>query len=325
MCMNTRKNGLQVFIVAATSLLLCNSCSKINSVDENFVKSQKPSKGTTSKVQVKFLGHRGAGSNNYNDVNMENTIPSVVEALKVLEGVEVDMQMSLDGTIWLFHDADINRSLCNPGAARSIPTMRDSEISQLKLCSRTKKGRVYKFSELITLWNSYPKGFYIAMHIREDFPAATYNAVNGRPAYLKRLADMLAKEIELSTLKHSADQFLIEEEDLVLPNQLRKYPVGKKVKYFLFEYKTFDRLVADAIVMGFDGVSVNFTSSGLSAKKIQAAQARNIAVQVWTPYYDKDVQKVYNMRPDFIQTDQTHVKGDISLRLSSYYRNSNNE
>jgi glycerophosphoryl diester phosphodiesterase len=81
---------------------------------------------------------KGAGSNNYNDVNREHPIASFIEALKVLDGVEVDMQMSLDGTIWLFHDIDINYSLCTPGSPRSILTMQDDEIAQLKLCSRTK-------------------------------------------------------------------------------------------------------------------------------------------------------------------------------------------
>ena len=114
-----------------------------------------------------FLGHKGAGSNNYNDVNMEHSIASFIEALQVLDGVEVDMQMSLDGTIWLFHDIDINYSLCSPGSPRSIPTMHDNEIAQLKLCSRTKTDRLYKLSKLIQLWNSsaYPNGFFISMEI----------------------------------------------------------------------------------------------------------------------------------------------------------------
>lgn len=261
---------------------------------------------------VKFLGHKGAGSNNYNDVNMEHSIASFAEALKVLDGVEVDMQMSLDGTIWLFHDVDINRSLCTPGAARSIITMHDNQIAQLKLCSRTKKDRVYKLSELINLWNSYPNGFYISMEVKEDFEAATYKAVAGRSAYLKRFAESLAKSLKL--LKHSPQQFLIEEDDNVFPDAFRKYPVGKEVKYFVFEYKSFDNVVADALAMGFDGVSCNFTDKTLTAAKVKAAQDKGLKVQLWTPYYDSEVLKVYNMHPNFIQTDHTNVKSDLGIK-----------
>ncbi len=258
-----------------------------------------------------FLGHKGAGSNNYNDVNMEHSIASFIEALKVLDGVEVDMQMSLEGTIWLFHDVDINYSLCTPGAPRSILTMHDDEIAQLKLCSRTKTGRLYKLSELIQLWNSsaYPDGFFISMEIKEDFDAATYTAVGGRPAYLKRFAKQLAGELQV--LNHSASQFLIEEDDRIFPDEFRKYPVGAAVKYYVFEYKSFDNVVADALAMGFDGVSCNFTDPTLTLEKIAAAQAKGLKVQLWTPYYDSEVLKTYNLHPNFIQTDHTNVQADI--------------
>ena len=55
-------------------------------------------------TDVKFLGHKGAGGNYFNDVNMENTIPSFAEAVQTLDGVEADVAMSLDGTIWMYHN-----------------------------------------------------------------------------------------------------------------------------------------------------------------------------------------------------------------------------
>ncbi len=313
--MKTAKVLSRILTVAIFSAFVV-SCTKTDIRHDNL----KPEsfeilegKNTTPLVAVKFLGHRGAGSNNYNDVNMENSIPSVIEALRINEGVEVDMQMSLDGTIWLFHDADINRTLCTPGAARSILNMRDVEIAQLKLCSRTKTGRVYKLAELINLWNQYPNGFYISMHIKDDFTTTFYNTIGGRTAYLTKFANQLAKDIELSTLKHSASQFLVEQEDLILPNALRKYPVGNQVKYYLFNYRSFDAMVTDALRMGYDGVSCNFTDKTLSATKIRSAHLKGLSIMVWTPYTDKEVQKVYDMNPDFIQTDQTNVKADINL------------
>jgi glycerophosphoryl diester phosphodiesterase len=307
----TRKLDIFILLLIITAL----SCNKSIDVPAEMA-SQTPvdqkEEYSTATQTVKFLGHKGAGSNNYNDVNMEHSIASFVEALKVLDGVEVDMQMSLDGTIWLFHDIDINRSLCTIGAPRSILTMHDKEIAQLKLCSRTKKDRVYKLSELIDLWNTYPNGFYISMEIKEDFETETYNAVGGRSAYLKRFAEKLAAALKV--LKHAPQQFLIEEDDRIFPDAFRKYPIGREVKYYVFEYKSFDKVVADALSMGFDGVSCNFTDKTITAAKIKAAQNKGLKVQLWTPYYDSEVLKVYNMHPDFIQTDHTNVKSDLGIK-----------
>lgn len=290
----------------------CNKNTDVPSETQSQTVNHHEDTSQTVNSSVKFLGHKGAGSNNYNDVNMEHSIASFVEALKVLDGVEVDMQMSLDGTIWLFHDVDINNSLGSAGAPRSIITMHDSEISQLQLCSRTKKGRVYKLSELIDLWNSYPNGFYISLEIKEDFKTETYDAVGGRPAYLEKFAESLAQSLKV--LKHSAQQFLLEEDDRIFPDAFSKYPVGKEVQYYVFEFKSFDKVVADALAMGFDGVSCNFSDETITAAKIKAAQDKGLKVQLWTPYYDSEVLKVYNMHPDFIQTDHTNVKSDLGIK-----------
>lgn len=278
--------------------------------------AEKGSKGKFNVVRdpnLKFLGHRGAGSNNYNDVNMENSIPSIKQALAVMDGVEVDVQMSLDGTLWLFHDSDVNYTLCTPGAPRSIITMHDDEIAKLKLCSRTKNGRVYKYSELINLFNSpeYPKGFYISMDIKTEHPAATLKAVGGEEVYLRKFAQQLAKE--LSVLTHSASLIMMEQDHPAFISELKKYNVGKLVKYYMDGYRSFDIMVADALKLGYDGVSVIFTDKAVSAKKIAAAQAKGLKIQLWTPYYDSEVYKCYNMHPDFIQTDQTYVQKDLGL------------
>jgi glycerophosphoryl diester phosphodiesterase len=311
---NKKSSLINAFIVIALSLFICTGCNKTDIAIPQDNKTPEETKEDSSSTsgKVRFLGHKGAGSNNYNDLNMEHSIASIEEALKVLDGVEVDLQMSLDGTIWMFHDVDINASLCTPGAPRSILTMHDKEIAELKLCSRTKKDRVYRLSEMMTLWNATPHGFYISMEIKEDFDSATYDSIGGRPAYLRKLADQLA--LELKVLNHPADQFLIEEHDRIFPDAFSKYPVGKKVKYFVFEYKSFDNILADALAMGFDGISCNFEDETITAEKIKAAQKKGIFVQIWTPYYDAEVLKVYQMHPNSIQTDHTNVKTDLGIK-----------
>ena len=210
-----------------------------------------------------ILGHKGAGSNNYNDYNMEHSIASFKEALaKNLDGVEVDVQMSLDGTLWLFHDTNLIGDLCKAGPTGSIINMHDKDIKVLQLCSRTKHDRIYKLSELIDLWNSTLNGFYISFEIKGDFPNSTYNLVGGETVYLKKLASVFATA--LTNLKHSPSQFIVEDDDVRFVTELRKYPIGTKVKYVLFEDVPFDQCVNDAVKYKFDGVSCSFTDTTIN-------------------------------------------------------------
>ncbi len=143
-------------------LALLTSCSLI------YGGCKKEKKITTN---VKFLGHKRAGGNYFNDVNMENTIPSFAEAIQTLDGVEADVAMSLDGTIWLYHNQDVNDYACDDKPERYIPAMRDAELEKVMLCYNGRSDRMYKFSELITFWESKNRNFYISMDVKPTFPA----------------------------------------------------------------------------------------------------------------------------------------------------------
>ena len=80
----------------------------------------QPDLGPTTETDVRFLGHKGGGDNSFGATYIENTILSVKEGLKTLNGVEVDIQMSLDGTIWMFHNGDLAGSGCNTNYRNSI-------------------------------------------------------------------------------------------------------------------------------------------------------------------------------------------------------------
>lgn len=122
------------------------------------------------ETNVHFLGHKGGGNNSFNPNHIENTLLSIQDGLKTMNGVEVDAQMSLDGTIWMFHHADIGESSCNTNYHHSIPLLKDTEIQKVLICSGGKQSRIYKLEELVSLWNATPAGFYFSMHVKLDFP-----------------------------------------------------------------------------------------------------------------------------------------------------------
>lgn len=59
---------------------------------------------------VKVLGHAATGLENLNSVYHDNSKEAVEMALSMqgCEGVEIDIQLSKDGELWLYHDAFLN-------------------------------------------------------------------------------------------------------------------------------------------------------------------------------------------------------------------------
>ncbi|GAC1384903.1 MAG: hypothetical protein NVSMB45_13210 [Ginsengibacter sp.] len=287
------------------------SCVKENIINPNGTPNSTPTPGSAKSTSI-FLGHKGAGSNNYNDVNMEHSIASFKEALTYLDGVEIDAQMSLDGTIWMFHDVDINASLCNPKAVHnSILTLHDNQIAALQLCHGTKKDRVYKLSELIDLWNSSANGFYLDIEIKTAIDKADYVSFGGELKYLNKMAESMDKIFQ--NLKHSPKLLQIDDYSVNFTTNMRTYKSGKGLTYMLNEDPPFDKNVADAISGKFDGVIHIFTDPAVTGASVLNAHNKGLLVSLFAPYTDAEVLSTYQKLPDFIDTDHTTVKKDLNI------------
>ncbi|HEY1024888.1 MAG TPA: glycerophosphodiester phosphodiesterase [Sphingobacteriaceae bacterium] len=285
------------FFLFLIALIISGSCSKNNDPRE---------------TQVSFLGHKGAGNNGYNDHNLENTISAVREGVQMLDGVEVDVQMSLDGTIWLFHDEDNVNDLNCSGTTevQSIPSMYDSEIEKIQLCHKTKKDRLYKLSEVITFYKATPGGFFLSLDVKVSFPAEVMQVVGGKNAYLLRFADSLASVI--GTV--NPEKIMVEIDSRLFCEQLKSHPNAAAVKTFFMRYEPFDQKIENAIELGYDGVSCNFTDETITPEKIRKAQEMGLLVQLWTPYFRDEVTKTFSWNPDFIQTDNIRAKTGLNVK-----------
>lgn len=74
-----------------------------------------------------ILGHRGAVDARH----PENTLAAVDRALRLgADGVEVDVRLSLDGTLMCSHDPGLRRTA---GLSREVATMSDDELAQVRL------------------------------------------------------------------------------------------------------------------------------------------------------------------------------------------------
>ena len=280
-----------LFFIGFTCLLIFAQCKK-TTIDL-----------TPLNLDVLFFGHKGGGNNSYNSAYIENTLPSVQDGLKSMNGVEVDVQMSLDGTLWLFHHADIGEMSCLANYHHSLITLKDADIEKIQLCSGTKQSRLYKLKELVDYWNSQNEGFPISMHIKLDQTPDTLNSplVGGELAYLLKLADKLAV---LFPSIQKQDRIFVEVFDSAFRNKI--HATIPNMKVCILKEVPFPDQVNSALVGGYDGVSSGFDTALISAAEVKRARDNGLVVQLWTPETKADIIQAYLLKPNQIQTDNMY-------------------
>ena len=72
------------------------------------------------------IAHRGN-----TEKHLENTLPAFEAALKSkVDGVELDLQLTLDGTIVVFHDCNLKRLA---GVSKNLESLTYPELKKIKL------------------------------------------------------------------------------------------------------------------------------------------------------------------------------------------------
>lgn len=265
-------------------------------------------KKDTLTTEVKFLGHKGAGGNYFNDQHMENTIPSFAQAIETLDGVETDVAMSLDGTIWMYHNQDVNDYACDEEPERFIPAMRDEELEKIMLCHESKKDRMYKFSELVTFWENKGRSFYISLDVKPTFPAWVFELAGGRSNYYDRFAASLAR---LFSNANGTENVFLEFDNTRFLTQVKLYENTKKMVRFYTSDGGMENHINTALARGYDGVSVEGIKT--TAEQVRSAKTAGLKVQLWTPYFRDELRDIEAKKPDFIHTDNIHAKKALNI------------
>ncbi|MNK09176.1 Glycerophosphoryl diester phosphodiesterase family protein [compost metagenome] len=268
------------------------------------------SKSSPLATDVIFLGHKGSGSNNYNDLFIENTIPSIKNTLNRLDGAELDIQMSLDGTPWVWHNASLSGYVCNSNAKDIIPEMRDADIEKIRICHQSKTDRIYKLSEVLN-WNNAGTGIYLSLDIKISFSTATFSLYGNRNGYLTQLAASLASIFQ--NYKYT-NRTLIEIDSQLFCTELKSFPSTKEIITCFMRYEPMKDKIFNALRLGYDGISCNYTDPSVTAETVAAARKAGLKVQLWTPYYRDELRRAFAMNPDFIQTDNIYAKQALNVK-----------
>lgn len=285
---------ISILFVLAGLVTLTNSCGKPEPIE----------------TATNFLGHKGSGNNNYNDLLIENTLPSIKSAVNRLDGAELDIQMSLDGTPWIWHNASLKGYVCNSNSQDTIPKMRDADIEQVRICHQTKQDRIYKLAEVLN-WNNNGPGVYISLDIKVSFNATTFRLYGDRNGYLTQLATSLASIFE--NYRHT-DKTLVEVDSQLFCTKLKSFASTRAITTCFMRYEPMQKKIENAIRLGYEGLSCNYTDPSVTKETVAAAQKAGLKVQLWTPYYRDELRKAFAMNPDFVQTDNIYAKQALNVR-----------
>jgi len=297
-----KSSGIIVIVLSSFVLFTFNRCGKSLTIIPI----------PPTETDVHFLGHKGGGNNAYNPYHIENSLPAVQDGLKTMNGVEVDIQMSLDGTIWIYHNADLGETCCDTSYHRSLPLLKDSEIEKVLICSGTKQSRIYKLQELIDFWNNYPNGFVISMHVKTDQGSSVFNnpIIGGQAAYLSKMADNLLK---VFTAVNYDNQLHFEVFSGAFLNKI--HTNIPKAKVILLKEVDFPSQIDAALSGGYDGVSCHFSDPTVTAAEVKRARDKGLIVHTWTPDTVDELKKALALHPNFIQTDDINAISNLNLKI----------
>lgn len=261
--------------------------------------------------QPKILAHRGCAVPiipSEKQLNDENSIEAVKSGFHYFDGVEIDIQLSTDGTIWLFHDATLqisdSTSLC-------IPKSTDQEIKEAVVHS-SDFHRLTTLNEVFKFHNDNGLKKHISLDVKGYFDTLCYKNRYANTDYFNRMAiaiTSLSKEYEM-------ERYVMVESDFEAVLEAIKNHSNEIETYFL-SYRDWTRNINIIKEKGYVGISSNFQDKELNSEAVALARKSGIKVQLWTPNDSLNIRSVINLKPDFIQTDKIFAPKLLPLKHST--------
>jgi len=261
-------------------VFICVACKKIKYYPD------KP----YGDVETKVLAHRCGGNSSY----QENTLEAANFGLSVLDGIEVDIQISKNRTIWMSHSAELPS--CGGISYNCFPETYDSQIIELDSCL----GNTFIFSRLEEVFalmsSSYPNKF-ISLDVKAWVPCeVTSIGIIGN-------LNVIADEIVFLTEKYNLyDHVMVESETTSFLSYLQKK--SNRIETYISTLGDFERGMQIALKGGYTGMSFKYMfDEEITSDHIYLIRKKGLKIQLWTVDEPDAIEEAISINPDFIQTD----------------------
>lgn len=271
-------------IALAFILLSSGGCEKILYEPDN------PFAGLETMV----LMHRGNG---FNTEFHENTLPAAEYGLSVLDGIELDIQMSKDGTLWLDHSNDVLD--CNGNIIGCFQTMTDAEIFTAAECADTLRYHTLE-SVFELMVREYP-GSYISLDIKGQYcelvnTVETMRMMAQSVLYLVDKYKMQGKVL----VESNSIEFLTELDDQSFVGQC------------VVSLGDVDEGIANAAVVKARGISLEYGVEVVDEEVVYLIHRKGYGLILWVVNEPGDIRAAWDSKADFIETDNPQFKDYIT-------------
>jgi len=277
------KNISVVFLAAF--IFSAGGCKKIKYEPDN------PISGLPTTI---VLMHRGNGFNTeYNP----NTFPAAEYGLSVLDGVELDIQISKDGTLWLDHDNEVHD--CEGNVVGCFQTLTDSEIFAASVCNDT--ARYHTLESVFKLMAADYPNSYISLDIKGQY----CEIINTKETMYKMAESVLALVDKYSM----HNKVLVESSSLEFLQELdNQSSVGQCV----ISLGDVDEGITNASFVKAKGISLEYGVEEVNADVVSMIHRKGYGLILWVINEPDDIAAAWNSKPDFIETDNPDFKNYIS-------------
>lgn len=265
-------------ITGILTCLLLSSCSKVKFYPD------KPLTTLNNKI-----AHRGGGGTLYRD----NTIEACTFALKDNDGVEIDIQISKDRTIWMAHDATIK--LCD-GSSICFAETKDADIEKIDSCN----GRPIGYSKLEELLeyvkNNCPEK-YIIVDLKGWIPCS------GNSAGIEGMMRLEAELVSKMAKKHNLSEKVLIETDIVsVLLWARRFT--PEIGQYLNVYGNLEKGMLTALNQDLDGIAFKTNvKDTLTRDYVNLFHKKGLRLIAWNLSDTSELSKYLRMGVDFTEYD----------------------
>ena len=262
-------------LVSILAFISAGGCEKIEYLPDN------PFAGIPTKV----LMHRGNG---FNEEFTENTLPAAAYGLSVHDGIELDIQMSSQGTLWLDHDNDVTD--CEGNVIGCFQTMTDSEISAYSSCNGTE--RYYTLESVFQLMAADYPASYISLDIKGQ-----YCEILNTPEVMR---DMAASVLSLVGKYNMHKKVLVESSSVEF---LQELDDQSSVGQCYISFGDVDKGLANAAATKARGLSLEYGVEPVDEEVVDLVHSKGYGLILWIINDPADIKAAWAAKPDFIETD----------------------
>lgn len=249
--------------------------------------------------EILVIGHGGMGFMSPQNPLPENSLESIKEAMELLraDGVEVDVQVSAEGTLWLYHD-EFLQTMTNCQGCLSEKT--DAELRQCRyrnfLANSGPGPKLITLAELFAYFQSYPEFPLLVLDLKVSSPCAD-SAIHRQWRREKFAAhiDSLARHFRAS------ERILV-----TTPNFLALQAVRQlNDKILLYAEIGGEDYLDEILRDGFDGVIVY--NERASAERIHMFKGAGLGILLFNMKTRQGISEAINKQPDMLMTDNIRL------------------